>query len=371
MVLTDAGEDVVAVSEDGSYAANIERATRTIPPLAADPSANEMQALEKVHTPNCASIEDVCAFLKVQPSQMVKTLVYQVGDEKKPSYVIACVRGDHEVNENKLRRLCRERGLGEPRMAQANLATEFSIGYVGPHAANGLKYPLIIDSDVRAIRNAVTGANEPGYHVKGFNWARDLKTEVLQGAIVADVRNVVEGDIAPNDGAKLSFRKAIEIGHVFKLGTKYSDSMGATFLDEQGKPKSLIMGCYGIGVNRILAAAIEAHHDADGIRWPVNIPPFQVLIVALDINDETVMSTARGLHDSLEAKGLDVLLDDRDQRAGFKFKDADLIGIPVRITVGKKTLAEGLVELKMRGDAAVEKVSPEAAIAEAIGRTTG
>jgi prolyl-tRNA synthetase len=238
--------------------------------------------------------------------------------------------------------------------------------------ANDHVCTLVIDSDARNVVNAVTGANQGDHHVKGFNWSREVKSDVLGKAVVADVRNVMEGDLAPNAGrSPLKFRKAIEIGHVFKLGTKYSEAMGATFLDEQGKPHSLIMGCYGIGVNRILAAAIEAHHDNDGIRWPLNIAPFQVLIVALDINDEAVMSTARRLYDALESQGVEVLLDDRDQRPGFKFKDADLIGIPIRVTVGKKALAEGQVELKMRGGADVEKLSPEKIVDTILERLKG
>ncbi|NLE57745.1 MAG: proline--tRNA ligase, partial [Planctomycetes bacterium] len=198
-----------------------------------------------------------------------------------------------------------------------------------------------------------------------FNWARDLAAEKLGKAIVADVRNVVDGDTAPNgSGSTMSFRKAIEIGHVFKLGTKYSASMGATFLDENGKAREFIMGCYGIGVNRILAAAIETHHDADGICWPMTIAPFEVLIVALDTREENVMSVARKIHDQLSEQGIDVLLDDRDARPGFKFKDADLIGIPVRITVGKKGLTDGVVELKMRDSKDVAKLAPDAAITE-------
>jgi prolyl-tRNA synthetase len=401
MVPTDAGEDLVAVSEDGSYAANIERASRSVAPLPANPSSAEMKQLTEVHTPDCPGIEDVCKFLGVPPTRMLKTMVYQVGQlsqaeiasligkaetvsrqsgldagarlgtwEEHVGFLIVCVRGDHEVNENKLKRLCKEHGFGEPQLCQRELADlEFAVGYVGPHVVNQGEYPLIVDPDARAVVNAVTGANKKDHHVTGFNWSRELAADRLSKTIVAEVRNVVEGDIAPNgSGSRMSFRKAIEIGHVFKLGTKYSASMGATFLDENGKAREFIMGCYGIGVNRIMAAAIEAHHDDDGICWPTTIAPFEVLIAALDIREESVMSVARKIHDELAAKGIDVLLDDRDARPGFKFKDADLIGIPVRITVGKKGLNEGIVELKMRDSKDVAKLAPEAIVAEVVKR---
>ena len=373
MVLTDAGEDFVAISEDGSYAANIERAARTVPPLPADPGPGDMKALDTVHTPGCPGIDDVCKFLGVQSSQMIKTLVYRFEPaspeaKAKAGYVIICVRGDHDVNENKAKRLCPGGTLTMADIAQAE-QDGFAIGYVGPHIVNDKDCTLIIDPDARTVADAVTGANKKDHHVTGFNWVRDIAPEKLGKAIVVDVRNVVEGDIAPNgSGSKMLFRKAIEVGHVFKLGTKYSTSMGATFLDENGKSREFIMGCYGIGVNRILAAAIEAHHDADGICWPMTIAPFEVLIVALDAREENVMSVARKIHDQLSEKGIDVLLDDRDARPGFKFKDADLIGIPVRITVGKKGLTDGIVELKMRDSKDVAKLTPEAVVREVFRR---
>jgi len=366
MVLTDAGEDIVALTDDRSYAANTERAARQISELPADPKVSAMEPLEDIHTPGCPSIDDVCAFLKIEPTQMIKTLVYAVaGDDDKTSYVVACVRGDHEVNEGKLRRLLD----GNPELCdKAEAAGEgFAIGYVGPHIANKKDVKLIIDPDARAIQNGVTGANGIDRHVKGFNWTRDVNADRLAQATVSDIRTVVDGDIAPN-GSEMSLRKAIEIGHVFKLGTKYSDSMGATFLDESGKPQSLIMGCYGIGVNRLLAAAIEAHHDDEGIIWPIQIAPFEVQILALDVRDDEVVSIAKRIHDDLETKGIDVLLDDRNQRPGFKFKDADLIGMPIRVTVGRKGLKDGIVELKMRDGEDVEKIAPDAIVEEVARR---
>ena len=355
MVLTDAGEDFVAMTEDRSYAANTEKAARKVSDTFADPA--NMATLEKLHTPNCPGIEDVCKLLSVDAAQMIKTLVYQYEAEGKPAYAVVCVRGDHEVNENKLRRVLN--GASPEMCDKAAATTEgFAIGYVGPHVVNGKAYTLVIDPDARAVVDAVTGANEVDHHVKGFNWSRDLDGDKLKTATIADVRVVIEGDTAPN-GGKLVLNKAIEIGHIFKLGTKYSDAMEATYLDVNGKAQTFIMGCYGIGVTRTLAAVIEANHDDNGICWPINVAPFEVLIVALDVRDADVMKTATKIHDELSSQGIEVLLDDRDQRPGFKFKDADLIGVPLRVTVGKKGLADGIVEFKRRTDENVEKLSPD------------
>jgi len=375
MVLTDAGEDVVAVSEKGDYAANTERAVAA--PMAA--SSEAMLPMEEVHTPDQRTIEEVCAFLGTKPSQMIKTLIYEgtkaqrhegTKGEKQAAereIVVVLVRGDHEVNETKLTKVAGKVELAGDATIQK--LTGAAVGFAGPHtlAASGVKYRLIIDPAVASLRNAVTGANKTGYHVKNINPGRDFAiasapsgSESRATVAVADVRTVVDGDLAPTgSGSPLRLRKSIEIGHVFKLGTKYSDSMKATFLDSDGKPKSLIMGCYGIGLNRIMAAAIEAHHDENGIIWPMTIAPFQVLVIALDPRLDDVMQLAGKVHDELTAAGIDVLFDDRDERAGFKFKDADLIGVPVRITIGKKGLAEGVVELTRRETPKdVEKVAP-------------
>jgi len=234
----------------------------------------------------------------------------------------------------------------------------FDIGYVGPDVANDRVCRLIIDPDARILVDAVTGANKLDHHVTGFNWARELKNDVLSEATLADIRGAVEGDCAPN-GSPLIFQKCIEVGHVFKLGTKYSEAMEATCLDRDGKVKPFIMGCYGIGLNRIMAAAIEAFHDDKGICWPMSIAPQQVVICALDMRDQSVTSLAQKLHDEMEAAGIEVLLDDRDARPGFKFMDADLIGFPLRVTVGKRGLSEGVVELRKRRTGEVQKLPPD------------
>ncbi len=369
MVLTDAGEDVVVLSENGDYAANLERATAA--PLAA--STAEMKPLSEVHTPGKGTIADVCGLLGTKPSDMIKTLIYvdlrkneKTGALIQPLPIVALVRGDHEINEAKLNRAAGARLELAGEGVIQNL-TGAAVGFAGPQRLIEKVSKLIVDPAVVGMRNACTGANKTDYHVTNLNPGRDFPVSG-EKVLVADVRNVVEGDFSPKgSGSPLRLKTAIEVGHVFKLGTKYSDSLKATFLDQDGKPKPFIMGCYGIGVNRILAAAIESHHDENGIKWPAAIAPFEVLIVALDPREAEVMSIAHKLHDELAAAGVDVLLDDRDERAGFKFKDADLIGVPVRITVGKKSLAEGVVELKRRDSGDVQKLAPADAGKAAIG----
>ncbi|MFO0973805.1 MAG: proline--tRNA ligase [Phycisphaerae bacterium] len=361
MVLTDAGEDLIAISENGDYAANTERAAAAPLP----PDAAEMQPLREVHTPTQRTIDEVCAFLSTRPAQMIKTLIFEGrpaaaasgAAPPPPRVVVALVRGDHELNEHKLAKVA-GRGLELATEETIRTLTGAAVGFAGPQGLSERVTQLVIDPAVAGLRNACTGANKTGYHVANLNPGRDFPLDGANVA-VADIRTVVDGDRSPRgSGSPLQIKKAIEVGHVFKLGTKYSDSMKATYLDSDGKPKPFIMGCYGIGLNRIVAAAIESHHDDNGICWPMNIAPFEVLIVALDPREADVMATAHKLHDDLAAAGIDVLLDDRDERAGFKFKDADLIGIPIRVTVGRKSLADGVVELKRRESADVQKASP-------------
>ena len=276
---------------------------------------------------------------------MIKTIIYQA--EGKP--LVALVRGDHEVNEAKLARAAGVSSVepGDPELIREVTGAE--VGFAGPV---GLTCRVIADQAVTVMHDAVTGANKTDYHITGVNAGRDY--EIRESA---DIRNAVEGDRAPN-GSPLTFKTCIEVGHVFKLGTKYSAAMGATFLDAHGKAQPLIMGCYGIGVNRILAAAIEASHDEKGIIWPMNIAPYHVVICALDTREEAVNAAALELHDQLEREGVDVLLDDRDARPGFKFNDADLIGFPIRIVVGKRGLADGIVEVVERRSGEVAKIAP-------------
>ncbi|MCO6435633.1 MAG: proline--tRNA ligase [Phycisphaerae bacterium] len=343
MVPTDAGEDYLVQAEDGSYAANLERAE--VHPLEGK-AAGEMQPLQEVHTPNLRTIDEVSNFLKCKPEQMIKTIIYEVNGEP----LVALVRGDHEVNEAKFARAAKVARVTPADPELIRKLTGAEVGFAGPV---GLKARIVADQAVTVMRNAVTGANKTDYHITGVNIGRDF--EIRESG---DIRTAVEGDRAPN-GSPLKFRKCIEVGHVFKLGTKYSDAMDATYLDAEGKENAFIMGCYGIGLNRIMAAAIEAWHDDKGISWPMSVAPFEVVICALDMRDDTVTGMAQRLHGELQAAGVDVIYDDRDQRAGFKFNDADLIGFPIRLTVGKRGLAEGAIEITLRRTGEVTKAAPE------------
>lgn len=342
MVPTDAGEDYLVHTADGKYAANLERAE--VAPLT-DDEAGTNAPMAEVHTPGLGTIDEVSEFLKCKPSQMIKTIIYDV--EGAP--LIALVRGDHEVNESKLAKLAGVIKVTPAGEVLIKKVTGAEVGFAGPV---GLDARVIADQAVTIMHDAVTGANKTDYHLTGVNLGRDFEIRET-----GDIRMAVEGDRS-TDGVALQFKKCIEIGHVFKLGTKYSDAMGATYLDANGKAQPMIMGCYGVGLNRIMAASIESFHDEKGISWPVSIAPFEVVLCALDVREETVTSLAAKLHDELIEAGVDVLLDDRDARPGFKFKDAELIGFPIRVTVGKRGLADGIVEVLDRANGEVEKVPP-------------
>ncbi len=346
MVPCSAGEDVLFYTEDGSYAANIEKAeVDPVSHLELDGVA-AVGSAEAVHTPNVGSIEAVCAFLKTTPAQMIKTLVYQAGERG----VVAVVRGDHEINDVKL---MRSAGADEIELAGEGTVqrlTGAAVGFAGPVGLLEKLGPddrMLVDHAVAAMAAGVSGANRTDYHLANVVPGRDFPLAGEKVA-VADIRNAVEGDT--HAGQPLLSRRGIEIGHVFKLGTKYSETLGATFLDEGGKAQPCIMGCYGIGINRILASAIEVFADANGCVLPVSIAPFEVLVVALNYDSPAVHETADRVYAELKRRGVDVLLDDRAARPGVKFKDADLIGIPLRLVVGEKGLAEGKVELKRRTD---------------------
>jgi len=344
MVPTDAGEDWLVQAEDGSYAANLERAS--VAPVA-DARDGTNAPLREVHTPGFSTIDDVSAFLKCSPAKMIKTIIYATGDGQA---LIALVRGDHEVNEAKLRRAAGVTNLAQAGPELIRKVTGAEVGFAGPV---GLRARVIADQAVTVMHDAVTGANKTDYHITGVNPGRDFAIKEA-----GDIRTAVQGDRAPN-GSPLAFRKCIEVGHVFKLGTKYSEAMGATCLDHDGKARPFIMGCYGIGVTRTMAAVIEAFHDDKGIKWPMAVAPFHVCICALDVRDEAVTTLSRKLHDELEAVGIEVILDDRDARPGFKFNDADLVGFPLRIVVGKRGLADGTVDLQIRKTGETQKVAPD------------
>lgn len=331
-ILVQSGEDVIAACDKCSYAANLEVATT--PPAQAE--GGETPPREKVATPGKRTIEEVSGFLKATPARFLKSLLYVADDD----VIMAVVRGDHELNEIKLAKAL---GVGEVHLAGAEdvkRATGAAVGFAGPVGFSG---KLLVDRDAAAVRDAITGANETDQHLVHVQHGRDFEGQV------ADLRSVQDGDVCPECGGKLSLYRGIEAGHIFLLGTHYSTKMGASYLDEKGEHRTLVMGCYGIGISRLVAAAVEQHHDADGIRWPLAIAPYHVQIVQLG-SEPAVVETVARLESELEARGIDVLIDDRDERPGVKFKDADLIGIPLRLTVGAKSLEKGGVELKPRSE---------------------
>ena len=352
----ESGEDTIVYADDGSYAANLERAS--VDAATKQQAAGGIPPIEEVHTPNIGTIEAVCAFLGAEPKGMIKTLIYSAGDD----VIAAMVRGDHEVNTEKL-----SQSLGGKHIELANeqvieRVTGARVGFAGPVGISGKISTMVIDHSVAAMAAAVAGANKTDYHVRNVVPGRDFSLEG-ENVIVTDIRFAQEGDT--HGGKKLLFKKGIEVGQVFKLGTKYSEKLGAKFLDEQGNEKPCIMGCYGIGINRILASAIELGNDANGIIWPISIAPFEVIVTCVNQDDEQVARAAEDIYEQLRSRGIDVLLDDRILRGGAKFKDADLIGIPVRVTVGKKSLAEGNVEIKLRHESQGQKVPTQ----EAAGKT--
>jgi prolyl-tRNA synthetase len=346
MIKSEIGEDEIAFCTACDYAANMEKA----PSTAEIGEKEELKELNKIETPNIRTIEELVAFFKTTAKKFAKTLIFKA-DEK---LVAVMVRGDREVNEIKV--VNAVGGAIEFEMADAEavyVATDAAVGFAGPI---GIKVDyLLIDSEVSNINNIVVGANQTGYHYENANYGRDFE------GTVGDFRKVIEGDKCPKCGKPLTIARGIEVGHIFKLGTKYSESMGATFIDENSQSKPLIMGCYGIGINRTMASIIEQNNDNNGIVWPVSVAPYKVIVIPVAVKDTEQMRIANEFYESLISLGIDVIIDDRDERAGVKFKDADLIGIPMRITVGKK-INEGLVEFKLRNAAEIELVAIDAVI---------
>jgi prolyl-tRNA synthetase len=338
-VLASSGEDAIVFSDGDDYAANLEAATAAAP---SEPRAAPSQAMTKVSTPGAKTIEDLTKFLKVPASKTIKTLLVDGAEENE--IVALVVRGDHELNAIKAQKLP---GVANPlRMASADRIARSSdavIGYIGPV---GFKGKVYVDHSALALADFVAGANEKDMHYTGVNWDRDV-----QGMIAADIRNVVEGDPSPTGHGHLKITRGIEVGHIFQLGQKYSDPMNGVVLDENGKEVKLYMGCYGIGVTRIVAAAIEQNHDERGIIWPDPIAPFQVVLVPMGMQkSERVREVADRLYAELTAAGIEVLYDDRDARPGVKFADAELLGIPHRLVVGERGLEAGKLEYRGRRD---------------------
>jgi len=333
MVLAESGEDAIVSCDSCEYAANVEKAELKAAGTAAAPAAQ----LDKVLTPARRSIEEVAAYLKLDPRQLVKTLVVETDSGE---VVAVLLRGDRELNTIKL---CNLLGADWVEMAPDETvlkATGAPTGFAGPV---GLQLRILADLEVEAMSDFVVGANEKDYHYTGANHGRDFQVERF-----ADLRQAVAGDACPRCDGKLESWRGVEVGHVFKLGTKYSESMAAKVLDEQGRERALVMGCYGIGIGRTVAASIEQNHDENGIIWPMPIAPFQVLITLVNPKDEAVCEAGEKLYRDLLEQGIEVLLDDRDERPGSKFKDADLIGIPLRVTVGSRGLKDGNLELQVR-----------------------
>jgi len=332
MVPCGAGEDLLASCGACGYAASIERAEPAPLPAAEAPP----EPLAEIATPGSTTIEQVSRLLGVERRRLVKTIIYLADGEP----VAAMVRGDHEVNESKLARLL-GKSLAKADAATIERVTGAPVGFAGPV---GLQARIIVDQAVQSVCNFVTGANKADAHLLNVNPGRDFAGEV------ADIRFAVEGDRCPRCGGELAIEHGIEIGHVFKLGTTYSKQLGAMYTDEAGREHPCVMGCYGIGVTRIVAAAIETSRDESGIVWPPGIAPCQVEVIPLNMDLPEVVRTGEDLYEELGRAGFDVLLDDRDESAGVKFKDADLIGLPVRIVVGRKALERGGVEVKGRAE---------------------
>jgi prolyl-tRNA synthetase len=363
MVLAESGEDAIIACTACSYAANVEKA-ESVDLYKPDPNEG-IQTREKRSTPNRKTVEEVTVFLSIPAQRLIKTMIYQT--ENGPVAVL--VRGDQEVNETKLANVldCQELNLADAPTVER--LTGAPLGFAG---AVGLSLPLWADETLKRLTNFVMGGNEADTHWINLNWETDLPKPNF-----ADLRQAQTGESCPKCEAPLKVFRGIEVGHVFKLGDKYSRAMRATYLDEQGQEQFMIMGCYGIGVGRTMAAAIEQNHDQDGIIWPMALAPFHVLITPIEweAGSET-HAVATAIYEDLQTGGIEVLLDDRPERPGVKFKDADLIGIPLRITIGPKGLAEGLVEVRRRRTKEVQKVPKgevvgmiKAVVSEALKKT--
>jgi len=315
-------------------------------------NSGDMNTLESVDTPDIKTIEELTSFLSISPDQLIKTLIFVTDEE----VVAALVRGDHELNEVKLKNFL---GAQTVELADVSLVEETTgapIGFAGPI---GLKARMVADNAIRGMKNFVTGGNRKDVHIRNVNIGRDFKVENF-----GDLRTISPHDTCPRCGGEIRFGRGIEVGHIFKLGTKYSQALKAVFLDEQGKERSIIMGCYGIGVGRTVAAAIEQNHDKDGIIFPIPVSPFEVTILPLQMHETAVIETAERIYAELLDHDIDVLLDDRDERAGVKFKDADLLGTPLRVIVGLKGVKKGQIETKLRAES--ESINAPAKDASAI-----
>ncbi|MCX6996033.1 MAG: proline--tRNA ligase [Kiritimatiellaeota bacterium] len=348
MVLADAGEDGLVECDACAYAANLDRAEGVSRGPRVFVDAEQLTAVAP--TPSRRTVAEVAAFFQTPPARLIKTLIY-VADAQ-PLAVL--VPGNRDVNEIKLQRALQATTLALADDATVARVTGAPAGFAGPV---GLPVPIFADEKLRGYRGAIAGANQPDAHRVNVDLERDVRV-----AAFADLSNALEGDGCPRCGAgALQARRGIEVGHVFKLGTKYSEALGAGYLDAAGQRQTPLMGCYGIGVTRTLQAVIEQSHDANGIVWPIALAPYAVEVLPINVQHGPTMQTAQALTAALEQAGLDVLLDDRDERPGVKFKDADLLGLPIRVNIGEKSLAKGVVEIKLRHSGVLTTAAPEQA----------
>jgi prolyl-tRNA synthetase len=346
MIKSDIGDDTIVSCPKCGYAANAELAACPDPA----PGTEEMKAREKVHTPNAGTIAELVGFFGLTADKFAKTLLYLADGE----IIAAMIRGDRELNETKLKNFLKCKSLELASASDVREATNAEVGFAGPI---GLKAKRIIaDKEVTEMRNFLIGANETDYHFANVNYGRDFKTDDI-----GDIRLIEHGDPCPVCGAAAELDKTIEVGHIFKLGTKYSVAMECLYLDQDAKQKPCIMGSYGIGLNRTMQAIIEQSHDADGIIWPDSVAPYSAIVVPVSASNEAQMALAEQIYTRLNEAGIETLLDDRDERAGVKFKDADLIGIPYRINVGRRA-ADGVVEYKQRRADKAEELTADEAI---------
>lgn len=348
MVKSEVGEDAICFCDECGYAANEEKAGWTRPA----PETSEELAIEKIHTPDVKTIEELCGYLNCGPDAFVKTILYNIDGK----FVAAMCRGDRDINETKLGNLYDATEMELASFADVEMITGAKVGFAGPVGLKQ-KIDIVVDPEVEGMKNFVVGACETDYHFKNVNIGRDFKADK-----VADITNAKAGDICPKCGkGKLGMARGVEVGHIFKLGTKYSDALRCVYLDNNGKEHSMVMGCYGIGVSRVLAAIIEQYHDDDGIIWPSVVAPYKIIVVPTKANDEELMTVANKIYDDLTKAGCEVLIDDRNERPGVKFKDADLLGIPLRITVGRRA-GEGIVEVKRRDSQETSEIPVDEAI---------
>jgi prolyl-tRNA synthetase len=346
MVKSEVGEDEVVFCTACDYAANMEKA----PALPDMQEKEDLRELAKIETPHVRTIEELVNFFNTTAKKFGKTIIYKADDKT----VAVVVRGDREVNEVKV--VNAVGGAVNFELADIETIKEVTNAEVGFAGPIGIKTDiLLIDKEITEMSNFITGANDTGYHYDNANFGRDFE------GIVGDYRKAIEGDKCPKCGKPITIARGVEVGHIFKLGTKYSEAMGANYIDQNGKNKPLVMGCYGIGVNRTMAAVIEQHNDDNGITWPLSIAPYHVVVVPVAIKNEEQMKVAEEIYKRLKQLGVEVLLDDRKERVGVKFKDSELIGIPMRITVGKK-ITEGKVEFKLRNDENIQDVDIDTAI---------